>query len=124
MVLIGRTQEIFRWYQQASIFVLSSKREGFPNVLIEAMALGCAVVSFDCPYGPNEIIQDGVNGLLVEDQNSKALTEALQRLMDDQRLRERLSREAFKVREIYHIEKIAGVWEEVIQQSLGKVNSE
>jgi len=114
--LIGKTKEIFKWYRQASIFVLSSKREGFPNVLIEAMSMGCAVVSFDCPYGPGEIIQDGVNGLLVEDQNSQALAEAIKKLIDDQTLREKLSKEAVKVRKIYNIENIVAKWEKIIKE--------
>ncbi len=112
--LIGRTKEIFKWYRQASIFVLSSNKEGFPNVLIEAMSMGCAVVSFDCPYGPNEIIKDSVNGLLVENQNSKALAKAIKKLIDDQVLREMLSQEAIKISQVYNIEKIINKWQNLI----------
>ncbi|MBT8763036.1 glycosyltransferase family 4 protein [Desulfohalobiaceae bacterium Ax17] len=115
VILLGIREDIFEWYAKASIFVLSSRKEGFGNVLIEAMAFGCAVVSFDCPYGPNEIIQDGVNGLLIENQNSQALAGAIKKLIDDQVLREKLSQEALKVRETYHIKKIIGAWEEVIR---------
>ena len=114
--LIGKTKEIFKWYRQASIFVLSSKREGFPNVLIEAMSMGCAVVSFDCPYGPSEIIQDGVNGLLVEDQNKKKLKKTIELLIKDEKLRDKLAKEAIKVREKYSIEKIAEEWERIIKK--------
>ena len=114
--LIGTTKDIFEWYKRASIFVLSSNREGFPNVLIEAMSMGCAVVSFDCPYGPGEIIKDGVNGLLIENQNSQALETAIKRLIEDQGLRERLSSEAVKVREIYNIKNIASKWKKIIKE--------
>ena len=116
--LIGKTKEIFKYYSQASIFVLSSNKEGFPNVLIEAMAFGCAVVSFDCPYGPAEIIENGVNGILVKNQDENGLKEAIELLIKDEELRKKLSKEAIKVREKYSIEKIVKEWEKVIKKSL------
>ncbi|WP_292654755.1 glycosyltransferase family 4 protein [Nitratifractor sp.] len=114
--LIGRTKAIFDWYARASIFVLSSSREGFPNVLLEAMSMDCAVVSFDCPYGPGEIIEDGINGILVENQNEEKLREALERLIEAPELRNKLGEEAKKVREKYSIEKISGEWEQLIRR--------
>lgn len=113
---IGNHKDIFTWYAKSSIFVLSSKKEGFPNVLLEAMGNGCAVISFDCPNGPAEIIQNGKNGILVENQNIEELTQAIQKLIDDNQLRGRLSNEAIKVIETYHIDKIAHQWEELIQR--------
>ncbi len=112
--LIGKTKEIFKWYEKASIFVLSSKKEGFPNVLIEAMSCGCASIAFDCPYGPGEIIEDGINGILVENQNQQKLQEAIEKLIENKDLRERLSKEAIKVRDKYSIEKIIKEWENII----------
>jgi len=116
--LPGRTKEIFDWYRRASIFVLSSKREGFPNVLIEAMSMGCPVIAFDCPYGPGEIIKDGKNGILVEDQNEKALEEAMRRMIETPAIREKLSHEATKVQEQYSIDKILSEWKEVVVKVL------
>ena len=81
--------------------------------------MGCAVVSFDCPYGPGEIIEDGVNGILVEDQDEEKLREALECLIDDAELRHRLGEEAKKVREKYSIEKIGGEWERLIHRVVG-----
>jgi Glycosyltransferase len=77
--------------REASVYVLSSRFEGFPLVLLEAMSAGLVVVSFDCPTGPNEIVTDGVNGLLVPALDVKALALALDRVMSDESLRRRLA---------------------------------
>ena len=112
--LIGNRKDIFEWYAKSSIFVLSSKKEGFPNVLLEAMASGCAVVAFDCPYGPSEIIVHEKNGLLVENQNREKLASSLQQLIDNEVLRDDLAKEAIKVKEQYAMKKIAKNWEDII----------
>jgi len=114
--LIGNQKNIFEWYKKSSIFVLSSIREGFPNVLLEAMSCGCAVVSFDCPYGPGEIIENEVNGILVENQNINKLALAIKDLIDNDKLRESISKNAIKVRDKYSIINIANKWEEVIKK--------
>jgi len=118
IILLGRIKNIFERYKKASIFVLSSRKEGFGNVLIEAMAFGCAVIAFDCPYGPSEIIENRVNGILVENQNKEKLKETIERLINDKDLREKLSYEAIKVRDKYSVEKIAKEWEKVIKEVL------
>ena len=118
VILLGRIKNIFKWYEKSSIFVLSSKKEGFPNVLIEAMAFGCAVMSFDCPYGPGEIIDDGVNGILIENQNKEKLKEAIEKLIEDENLREKLGKNALQVREKYSIDKIAKEWEGIIKEAV------
>lgn len=114
--LLGVQKNIFDYYARASIFVLSSEKEGFPNALLEAMSLGCACISFDCPYGPREIITDKINGILIENQNVKQLTQAIHALINDAHTREMLSQEAIKIRQQYAIEHIVEKWEEIIGQ--------
>ena len=116
VTLIGRQKEIESWYRRASIFVLSSRREGFPNVLLEAMAHGCACVAFDCPYGPGEIIEADRDGILVPDQDLTALTESLGRLMEDASLRARLGKRAEAVRERYGIQTVVSRWEAIMKK--------
>lgn len=115
--LIANPGSILR---QADIFVLSSEYEGFPNALIEAMACGCAVVSFDCPTGPREIIRQGYNGILVAPLDVQGLCVAMQQLLTDDSLRANLAQKALSVREIYSTEKIMLLWEDAFNQAMAK----
>ncbi len=82
----------YAWIARADVFALSSEREGFPNVLIEAMACGVPVVSVDCLSGPSEIITHGQNGFLLPEEDEPGLADALVRLATDVRLRSKFSR--------------------------------
>ena len=86
IILKGNVENPFAYYARADFYVLSSRHEGFPNILIEALACGCPCISFDCKTGPNEIIRNGENGLLVEAENVSALAEAMDRLDNDKAL--------------------------------------
>lgn len=81
--LLGFKPNPYKYMASADVFVLSSIAEGFGNVIVEAMACGTPVVSTDCPYGPREIIQDGVNGLLVPPADSQALATAILRVLQN-----------------------------------------
>ena len=88
---VGFKSNPYAWISNANIFVLSSDWEGFPNVLLEAMACGVPIISTDCPSGPNELISNGKNGILVPPSNEKALAKAMLTLLVDKELRSKLS---------------------------------
>ena len=117
--LVGRRTDIERLYAAADVFALSSRYEGFPNVLLEAMAAGLPPVAADCPTGPREIIRDEQNGLLVETENVEALTLALSRLITDANLRRRLGAEAARVVETYDADAIRQRWNALTTEVAG-----
>ncbi|MBR5168377.1 MAG: glycosyltransferase [Salinivirgaceae bacterium] len=112
---IGWTNEIDKILQTKSIYVLSSRREGFPCSLLEAMSQGCACLAFDCKTGPNEIITDGVSGILARNGDVDDLTAKLQLLIEDGPLRKRLGASATEEVRKFEKEKIMQQWDELIQ---------
>lgn len=113
--LPGRVGNLSDWYQRASLYVMSSLFEGFPNVLLEAMAYGLPVVSVDCDTGPRDIIQHDVDGWLVPSADNVAgLTRAIEALMADSAQRARMAAEAIKVRERFSMESVAASWGRVL----------
>lgn len=118
--LLGETDQPQELYAKAKIYVLSSRVEGFPNVLIEAMANGLPVTSFDCNSGPADIVDNEVNGLLVPGNQVDALALSMQRLMADDELRARLGKEAAKIRSKYILENISEQWLGLFKQISGK----
>ena len=104
------------WYERADIYAMTSRFEGFPNSLAEAMAYGLPAVSFDCDTGPREIIRHEVDGLLVPPGDTDALTAALGRLMDDEHLRRQYADRAIEARERFSVERIAGLWEKLFTE--------
>lgn len=83
VAFLGFQDNPFKFIKKSSVFVLSSRFEGFPNVLFEAMACGVPVVSTRCPSGPEEIITDSVNGLLVPVEDEKKMTEAILEILNN-----------------------------------------
>lgn len=101
IIFEGFSGDMLEEYQKYEIFVLSSKAEGMPNVLLEAMASGLACISSDCEFGPADIIEDGKNGMLVPVENSRALSKAILLLMQNRDLRTDIGRKAAKISDIY-----------------------
>ena len=90
MTFAGATDNIYKEYQNSAFYVMSSRYEGWGLVLVEAMSCGLPCVSFDCPYGPSDIIRDGEDGFLVENGNIQQLAEKMELLINNKELRERL----------------------------------
>jgi glycosyltransferase involved in cell wall biosynthesis len=108
--LMGRTSRMSSELARASIFALSSRFEGLPMVLIEALGAGLPAVSFDCPRGPGDVIEDGYNGVLVPPEDVTAMAAGLSRLMGDGELRRRMASGARQSAAHYCMDQIGETW--------------
>ena len=115
--LPGVTAEIYKEYTQAAFYVLSSRFEGFPMTLCEALSSGLPAVAMDCMTGPRHILRDGVDGLLVPDVDEMALAAAMGRLMDDEALRARLAARAPDVVDRFSLDRVMRLWEEIFRRA-------
>jgi glycosyltransferase involved in cell wall biosynthesis len=112
-------QDLAQRMRAASIYVLSSRFEGFPLVLLEAMAAGMAVVAFDCPTGPGEVIDDHRNGLLVPCKDVDALAAAILEMIEDGELRRRCADAAVETAHDYTMEAIGPRWDALLDELRG-----
>jgi glycosyltransferase involved in cell wall biosynthesis len=122
--LPGFVSDPLHYMSQSSVFVLSSRFEGFSLVVLEALAMGLPVVSTDCPSGPAEILDGGRYGLLVPVDDEEALAGAIKRLLCDPHLRSRLSSAGIVRARHFSPERAAAEWEalllSVCSRSTGK----
>ncbi|MDG1572736.1 glycosyltransferase family 4 protein [Robiginitalea sp. M366] len=107
-------------YQESSLYVMSSRYEGFGMVLTEAMSYGVPCVSFDCPYGPSDIITDGANGLLVPNGDIEGLANALESLMANPEKRKAFGAQARKDVEAYTVGRIGTKWDALFRELLNE----
>jgi glycosyltransferase involved in cell wall biosynthesis len=116
VTLEDRARRLGEEMERASVFALSSRFEGFPMILLEAMSKGMGVVSFDCPTGPSEIIEDGRNGRIVPAEDVDAFAAALRDVMGDEALRRRCGAAAVETAARYGMDAIGRHWTELLER--------
>jgi glycosyltransferase involved in cell wall biosynthesis len=104
----------FQYVQQAKFTILTSRYEGFPLSIVESLALGTPVISVDCDSGPNELIQNGFNGLLVGNNNPHLFATAMKQLVEDDNLYDFCKKNATKSVEHLSLETISKQWESIL----------
>ena len=115
VIFKGIVQNPFPYYKNALFYVLSSKNEGLSNAIIESLACATPVVAFDCFSGPREIITNGYNGILVENQNFDELTGAMNQMFLDKEMYQKFKKNAVESIEKFSIDLIGKQWEVFIK---------
>ena len=112
--ILSPTEDIVSIYLRSSIFVMTSRYEGLPMVLIEAQTVGLPIVAFACPCGPRDIITDNINGFLIEDGDEWRFSEQLMKLMHNNVLRQQMGEAAKKASDAYEVEHIMEMWQNLL----------
>lgn len=110
---------IFSCYHNSAILLLTSLYEPFELVLPEAMSCGLPVVAFDCPYGPADIITDGIDGFLIKDRSVEDFASAVCQLIEDQELRRRTGEAGIKSSRRYSAGDIMPKWKHLFETLTG-----
>ncbi len=108
--LKGTANNPYAYYQQAQMFIAASRHEGYPNTLLEALACECPVIATNCPTGPREILINGTNGILVDNENIGQLANAIDYLMENPALRKKFQQNARLTVEHLPVSIIAQQW--------------
>ena len=124
IILHGNRPHVIQEIKDMGMFVMTSRYEGMPNALIEAMACGLPCVCTDCDFGPAELIRDGESGLLVPVYDVAAIAAAMERIADEPALAGRLSRGALEIRQTHGREKICGQYRDYILSVIEKRKSQ
>lgn len=114
VVLEGNVRNIEEYYKKSSMFVLTSRYEGFGLVLTEAKAYGLPCISFKCKAGPSEIIQDNINGFLISTFDIEAMAKKICNLIEDQKMRESFSNNALVGTDIFMKSNVIAKWEKLL----------
>jgi len=115
---LGVKKNIEEFYRRSAIFVSTSRSEGFPNALNEALSMGCACVATDCPTGPSELIVHGYNGFLAKVDDTKEICACLTKLLGSERTRQEFSKNALDSSKRYSVSNIAQQWIDFVSNVL------
>lgn len=121
--LVPTTNCIDKIYRHASCYVMSSRYEGLPMVLLEAQSYGLPIVSFTCKCGPKDIITDGIDGLLVDEGDIRGLASALCRVIQDSSLRKKMGEKAIIASQQYRESIIMPQWEKLFESCVKNENN-
>lgn len=110
------THDIVKEYLNSSIYIFSSRYEGFGLVLAEAMSIGLPCVSFACPCGPRDIIHDGEDGILCENGNIQQLADGICKLIENEELRKEMGRKASINIQRYSLDNIMRQWDQLFKE--------
>ena len=114
----SKTKNIDKYYNSCGIFAFSSIFEGFPNALIEAMHFGIPCISTDCPTGPSELIEDGINGFLIPMNNEEVLTKKINQLISKEELRLSFGKKGQKTVDQFKVDSVVEQWNKIIKRCL------
>jgi glycosyltransferase involved in cell wall biosynthesis len=112
--LMPPRQDVEFYYKQASLFLLSSKTEGFGMVLLEAISFGLPCISFDCPSGPRDIIKNNENGYLIPSNNEFALAQSIEKFIANPQLKHEMSEKSLTISINWNDEKLLGQWNTIL----------
>ncbi|WP_027126764.1 glycosyltransferase family 4 protein [Gelidibacter mesophilus] len=116
VIFTGFIDNISDVMNESSIFILSSKYEGLPMALLEAMSQGMACIAYNCLTGPSDIIENNKNGLLIENQNTEKMQQGLLKLIENEELRNKLSNEGIKSMDKFNIDVITERYESLLNK--------
>lgn len=114
--ILKPTKDILNYYMSSSVFILSSRWEGLPMVLLEAMSCGLPCISFDCETGPSQLIKDNYNGYLVEAENIDRLSEKINWIVENDSVIEKLRENSRVMARKYSVDKVAMEWYKMFEE--------
>lgn len=120
VALKGSTKDVYKNLVEADIYLMTSKQEGFPNALCEAMAVGIPSVSFKCHNGLSEIVNNGENGFLIEDGYIEEFCSAIDLLISNKELYSRISEHSKEIVQKYNINEVLKLWDDYIKAAIQK----
>ncbi len=116
IIFHGFSNDVKKLMSEAEIFILPSRFEGLPMVLLEALSQGMACIAYNCKTGPSDMIEHNINGLLISDQNEEEMVEGLIYLLKSKSVRNKLSNNAIKSLDKFSMETVGNSWEKTLKE--------